>query len=129
MKEMQEVSKMNEAFVEEGVDVDEYVALQRELDELEQQAGIREEKGLVRLISGLFERGENREKVAVSKKKYLWLIFLLGWCGGHRFYSKQYVLGAVYLLFFWTCFPICMSIVDFLQVLPKPADENGNILI
>lgn len=37
--------------------------------------------------------------------------YLLGRCGGHRFYSKRYVLDAVHLFFFWTCFPICMFII------------------
>lgn len=129
MSEKQEVSKMNSAFVEEGVDIDEYVALQRELDELEQQAGIRQEKGLTRLISSFFERKDARQKVLVNKKKHLWIAVLLGWCGGHRFHAKQYKLGLIYLAFCWTCFPICMTLVDILEIIPKPADENGNILI
>ena len=33
--ERREFTQMNEAFAEEGIDLDEYVALERELDELE----------------------------------------------------------------------------------------------
>lgn len=35
----------------------------------------------------------------VDKKGVLFAIFL-GWCGGYRFYKKQYVLGILYLLTF-----------------------------
>ena len=124
-----EFSKMNGAFVEEGVDIDEYVALQRELDELEKAAGLKEEKGISRLISSYFERKDAREKILVSKKKLLWTALLLGWCGGHRFLLKQNILGMVYLCFCWTCFPIAMTIVDILEYIPLKADENGKVLV
>lgn len=129
MSKNNEKPKMQGAFVEEGVNIDEYIALQRELDELEKQHGLSQEKGLTRLISSFFERSDAREKVLVSKKKHIWLAVLLGWCGGHRFHAKQYVLGFVYLAFCWTCFPMMMTIVDLLEIIPIAADENGNILI
>ena len=56
MSEKKEPKKMQNAFVEEGVNIDEYVALQRELEELQKQQGTYEEKGLSRLISSYFER-------------------------------------------------------------------------
>ena len=39
MSERQEFSQMNEAFAEEGFDIDEYVALQQELNELKKENG------------------------------------------------------------------------------------------
>ena len=93
MSEREEITQMKSAFVEEGIDIDEYVALQRELDELQKEAGICEEKGLKRLISSYFERKDAREKVLVSKKGLLWIALLLGWCGGHRFMLRQNKVG------------------------------------
>ena len=127
--EKREISQMNTAFVEEGIDIDEYVALQRELDELQKEAGTYEEKGLKRLISSYFERKDARDKILISKKKLLWTALLLGWCGGHRFMLKQRVLGFVYLAFCWTIFPICMTLVDIIEYIPMKPDENGNILV
>ena len=129
MSEKKEPKKMQNAFVEEGVNIDEYVALQRELEELQKQQGTYQEKGLSRLISSYFERKDARDKILVSKKRLLWTALLLGWCGGHRFLLKQNILGMVYLCFCWTCFPIAMTIVDILEYIPLKPDENGNILV
>jgi TM2 domain-containing membrane protein YozV len=43
--------------------------------------------------------------------------------------AKQYVLGLLYLLLFWTGFPIAMTIIDLLIIIPLPPDENGDILV
>ena len=68
----------------------EYLDARMELEQLRKEHGIvEEEKGLSRLITRFFERRENREKVLVNRKKYLWVTILLGWCGGHRFMAKQ----------------------------------------
>lgn len=129
MSEKKEPKKMQNAFVEEGVNIDEYVALQRELEELQKQQGTYQEKGLSRLISSYFERKDARDKILVSKKRLLWTALLLGWCGGHRFLLKQNILGMVYLCFCWTCFPIAMTIVDILEYIPLKPDENGKVLV
>ena len=129
MSEKKEPKKMQNAFVEEGVNIDEYVALQRELEELQKQQGTYKEKGLSRLISSYFERKDARDKILVSKKRLIWTAVLLGWCGGHRFLLKQNILGMVYLCFCWTCFPIAMTIVDILEYIPLKADENGMVLV
>ena len=127
--ERREYTQMNEAFADKGIDLDEYVALQRELDELEKEQGLKQEKGISRLISSYFERKDARDKILISKKKLLWTALLLGWCGGHRFMLKQNILGMVYLCFCWTCFPIAMTIVDILEYIPLKADENGKVLV
>ena len=103
---------------------------QDELNQLKRAYGLEEEeKGLKRLISKTLEKRETREKVAVSKKKYVLLGFLLGIFGGHRFYAKQYVTATIYLLLFWTGISISMTLIDLMIVAPMKADENGNIML
>lgn len=114
---------------DENINLDEYVALQRELNELQIERGIRKEGKLSRLISGIFEKNESRTKIEISKKKHLWTAILLGWAGGHRFQAKQYFLGALYLLTCWSGFSMAMTIVDILIIIPMQPDENGNILV
>lgn len=114
------------------VNLDEYVAVQQELDELKKQYGMEPEhkEGRVsHFISSLFQRHDDREKVLVNRKKHLWLTFLLGWAGAHRFRAKQYVLGCFYLATCWTGFSIAMTIIDLVEMIPIPPDEDGNILI
>ena len=130
MSEKQEFSQMNEAFVEEGVDIDEYIALQQELNELKKQNGTaEEEKGISRMISKFFERQDAREKVRIRKKTLLWLTFLLGWAGTHRFVLRQPGLGILYLCTCWSGFSISMSIVDWLLYVVMKPDEDGYILV
>ena len=130
MSEKQEFSQLNGAFAEKGVDIDEYVALQQELNELKKQNGTaQEEKGISRMISKFFERQDAREKVRIRKKTLLWLTFLLGWCGGHRFVLRQPGLGTLYLCTCWTGFSLSMSIVDWLQYVVMKPDEEGYILV
>lgn len=115
---------------DEPLDLDAYVAAQLELEDLKAQQGIAPKEGRIsRMISAFFQRREEREKVLVNRKNYLWLTFLLGWSGAHRFRAKQYVLGTIYLLTCWTGFSIAMTIVDLMQILPIVPDEDGNILV
>ena len=114
---------------EEQIDLDEYAALKRELDELKKENGTQNEGKVSRFISSLFEKRENRQKVTISKKKHLWTAVLLGWAGGHRFQAKQYFLGILYLLTCWSGFSMAMTIVDLLIIIPMQPDENGNIEI
>ena len=130
MSEKQEFSQLNGALAEKGVDIDEYVALQQELNELKKQNGTaQEEKGISRMISKFFERQDAREKVRIRKKTLLWLTFLLGWAGTHRFVLRQPGLGALYLCTCWSGFSISMSIVDWLLYVVMKPDEDGYILV
>ena len=130
MSEKQEFSQLNGAFAEKGVDIDEYVALQQELNELKKQNGTaQEEKGISRMISKFFERQDAREKVRIRKKTLLWLTFLLGWAGTHRFVLRQPGLGILYLCTCWSGFSISMSIVDWLLYVVMKPDEDGYILV
>lgn len=111
-------------------EVEEYIALQQELDDLKSRKGEEQPEGRVsRAISGFFDRREAREKRLLNKKKYILLALLTGWMGGHRFYARQWVTAVLYLLLFWCGFPVAMTIVDLLIVIPMQADENGNILL
>ena len=109
----------------------EYIAAEEELKRLRKEHGIEDpdEGKISKRITKYFDDKENREKVAVSKKKYIWLTVLTGWMGGHRFYAKRYKLGVLYLLFFWTGVPLYNCIIDLMQIIPIPADENGIIYI
>lgn len=130
MSEREEVTQLNEAFVEKDVNIDEYIALQMELAELKRQNGEEvEQKGIARMISRFFERQDARDKVRIRKKTLLWLTFLLGWCGGHRFVLRQPGLGTLYLCTCWTGFSLSMSIVDWLQYVVMKPDEDGYILV
>lgn len=109
------------------------MAAEEELKALKEEYGIEEEpkkEGRVsRKISAFFERQADREPVAVSKKKYIWLAVLTGWMGGHRFYCKHYRVGLLYLLLFWMGFGLYNTIIDIMTVIPMQPDENGNILL
>lgn len=114
------------------VDVAQYVALQRELEETKRQYGIvdepKKEGRISRAISNFFDRRESREKHLISKKKYM-LLMLLGIVGAHRFYARHYGVAVFYLLTCWLGVSIAMTIIDALVVIPMPPDENGNILL
>lgn len=111
-------------------EVEEYMALVQELDELKAQRGETQPEGRIsRAISGFFDRRENREKQVLNKKKYILLAVFTGWMGGHRFYAKQWPTAILYLLLFWCGFPAAMTIVDLMIVIPMKPNENGNILL
>lgn len=112
--------------------LEEFAAAEEELKALKEQYGIDDgkKKGKVsRAVSSMFERAANREPVAVSKKKYIWLAVLTGWFGGHRFYAKHYKTGMLYLLFCWLGIGLYHTVLDILQVIPMKPDENGMILM
>lgn len=115
--------------MQEMANLDEFVAAQRELDELKREQGLVKEGKISRMISSFFERQDAREKVLISKKKHLLTALFFGWLGAHRFQTKRYILGTVYLLLCWSGFSIAMTIIDMMEIIPIPADENGNILI
>lgn len=103
---------------------------QAELNALKKEYGLEEEeKGFKKVITNFFNRKENAPKVLVNKKTYIWISILLGWAGGHRFYSKQYLLGMLYLVLFWSGIPLAMTIIDLMIIIPMKPDENGKVLI
>lgn len=78
------------------------------------------------LIDNAFTWSANREKHCVNRKKYLRLCWL-GIFGAHRFYSKRYILGVLYLAMCWTGFSVGMTLIDAMIAIPMKPDENGNI--
>ena len=113
---------------ENKVSVSELIAAEAELADLKEQYGLQEQKKKG-IFSRLMDFFCSRQEVTVNRKKYLMLNIFLGWAGGHRFYSKRYFLGILYLLFCWTGISVAMSIIYILVALPKPVDDTGNIQI
>jgi len=118
--------------IEKEATLEEYYRAVCELDELEEKYGLKEEKKegrITRAITNFFDHQENREKVAVNKKKYVWTAILLGWAGGHRFLVKQWKVGLLYLAVCWCGFSMAHTVVDLFIIIPMKPDENGNIYL
>ena len=118
--------------IEKMATLEEYYRACCELDELEEKYGLKEPKKegpISRAITHFFDHRDEREKVCVNKKKYVWTAILLGWAGGHRFLVKQKVVGLLYLAVCWCGFSMAHTIVDLMIVLPMKPDENGNIMM
>ena len=114
----------------DAVIISEIIAAQRELDQLKEEYGLQEEeKGIKKAISNFFDKREALGNVPINKKKYIWLAVLLGWAGGHRFYTKQYTTAILYLLTCWTGYSLAMTIIDLMIVIPKQPDKEGNIYL
>ncbi|MDE7312524.1 MAG: TM2 domain-containing protein [Eubacterium sp.] len=105
------------------------IALEQELAELKEQYGIKRRPRLwVRIGDWLIEKKGGPK--SVQRKTYIRLALSCGWfCGAHRFYAGQKILGALYLFLFWTGIPFAMTLIDLMIVLPMQADENGTIQI
>lgn len=89
----------------------------------------KKENVLVRFIDALFEKKERRTPIRLRRKTYLLTALFLGWCGGHRFLARQYVLGVIYAALFWTGIPVAMTIIDLMIALPLPVDAEGYITV
>lgn len=124
------MGKKNNLNEKNDVSIDDYLALRKELDETKKKYGVEVKEGRIsRAISNFFDRRENREPSVVVRKKYLLLALFTGWMGGHRFYAKQYPTAILYLLLFWSGFPIAMTLIDLMVAIPKEADAEGKILL
>ena len=62
-------------------------------------------------------------KNAVNKTALLLMTFFLGGLGGHKFYQKKYLLGVLYLLFFWTYIPSLVAFIEFVVYAFRSEDE------
>lgn len=100
-------------------------AMQEAMEEAGMEAKTYGIWGVIWKISRRFER----EKRQVKKETYIWLLILTGWIGGHRFYTRRYYLGALYLIFCWTFIPVMMTFIDLMEVIPIKKDENGYIMM
>ncbi|MFW6081644.1 MAG: NINE protein [Desulfosalsimonas sp.] len=55
-----------------------------------------------------------RQPKRVSKVALVLITFFLGGIGAHKFYTKQYLLGFLYFLFFWTGIPGLIALIEFI---------------
>ncbi len=122
--------KKNTNSKKQEVSMDEYLAAKAELDAVREEYGVKPKEGKIsRTISNFFDKRDARQLQKVNKKKYLLLAVFTGWLGGHRFYAKQWVVAILYLVLFWSGFSLAMTVIDLLAVIPKEADEDGNIYV
>ena len=47
-----------------------------------------------------------------SREVSIWLAFLLGFLGVHKFYLRRYVQGILYAAFFWTFIPAIIGFIE-----------------
>lgn len=112
------------------IDPKKFIELEEELAALKKEHGIYEKpKWWMKIGDAIANNMGKRQQIPVVRKKYLLLGLCFGWMGAHRFYSKQYVLGILYALFFWTGIPFAMALIDLMIALPMKADEDGLIII
>lgn len=108
------------------VNTAELAALEQELQEVKQAAGIPEKRS--RFCSFIDKRISACEEKDILRKTYITLLLSCGWfCGSHLFYAGKRIRGMLYLLFCWTGIPFAMSLIDLMQVLPIAADSEGKI--
>lgn len=58
-----------------------------------------------------------------KRKNALALCLFLGFVGAHRFYVRQYLLGSLYLLFFWTFIPGLAALIDAVVLASQDDDD------
>ncbi len=122
--------KKNSDSKKQEVTMEEYLAAKAELDAVREEYGVKPKEGKIsRAISNFFDKRDARQLRKVNKKKYLLLAVFTGWLGGHRFYARQWVVAILYLVLFWSGFSLAMTVIDLLAVIPKKADEDGNISV
>lgn len=113
---------------EEYVDPKELIALEEELLSLKEEHGILEKETWWMKTGDRIAGRLERNRVKVSRRTYIKLALGLGWfCGAHRFYCKQRLLGMLYLLFCWTGIPFAMTLIDLMIILPMKPDNCGMI--
>lgn len=112
------------------VDPKKMIALEAEMAALKKEYGIVDKpRWWVRIGDYIVNHAGIRQPVPVSRRKYILLALCMGWAGGHRFYTKQYALGVIYLLFCWTGIPFAMTLIDLMIALPRQADKHGMMLL
>ena len=63
----------------------------------------------------------------MNKVAYILCALFLGGIGVHKFISGKWVLGIIYLLFFWTFIPALVAVVEAIVAATKTPDMYGNI--
>lgn len=113
---------------QEYVDPKEMLALEEELAQLKQQHGIQDKQTWWKKVGDWLAKRSDNARRHVSRRTYIKLALTCGWfCGAHRFYAGQKLLGTLYLLFCWTGIPFAMTLVDLMIALPMQPDQSGMI--
>lgn len=108
----------------------ELIQLEEELERVKKEYGIVQKPKYWVRVGDFIAQRTGEKKVLLERKKYIKLAIGLGWfCGAHRFYAKQYILGVLYLLFCWTGIPFAMTLIDLMIILPIQPDENGMVAL
>lgn len=113
---------------QEYVDPKKMLALEEELAQLKQQHGIQDKQTWWKKAGDWLAKRSDGARRQVDRSTYIKLAASCGWfCGAHRFYAGQKLLGTLYLLFCWTGIPFAMTLVDLMIALPMQADQGGMI--
>lgn len=105
-----------------------FIALEEELAQLKEMHGIPVKTSWWMKIGDWLAGCSDNSRRTVNRHTYIKLAAACGWfCGAHRFYAGQKLLGILYLLFCWTGIPFAMTIVDLMIALPKQPDSLGMI--
>lgn len=67
------------------------------------------------------------DKQSRNPSTALILCLLLGGAGAHRFYLKQWGLGAAYLLFMWTFIPVCIALIECFMIRKRTEKYNEQV--
>lgn len=61
----------------------------------------------------------------VQKSRFIacTLAFTFGWLGIHRFFLREYGIGLMYLVFFWTGLPLVLSWLDGFALMTESIDD------
>lgn len=102
--------------------------MEGELGQLEEKAGVRPPLW-IRLLESWFSFKERHTTHAMVKRSTYLKLCLLGLFGVHHFYAHHYIRGFLYLAFCWTGIPLALGFIDWMEAVPRKADENGLILI
>ncbi|MDY3005867.1 TM2 domain-containing protein [Anaerococcus sp. AGMB00486] len=82
-------------------------------------------------VTNIYINQENKNipygKYPVNKWIYAILALFLGGFGAHKFYSRKFGKGIIYLIFICTGIPTIISFFEFIIALTKTPDENGYI--
>ncbi|WP_353572845.1 NINE protein [Candidatus Albibeggiatoa sp. nov. BB20] len=68
-------------------------------------------------------RQHHRSDHPANKITLLLLTFFLGGIGIHRFYIGSYLLGTIYMLFFWTGIPGLIALIEFIVFIFMSGDK------
>jgi TM2 domain-containing membrane protein YozV/DNA-directed RNA polymerase subunit M/transcription elongation factor TFIIS len=67
------------------------------------------------------------DKLSRNPSTALILTLLLGGAGAHRFYLRQWGMGAAYILFAWTFIPICVALVECFFIRKRTEKYNEQV--